>query len=73
MAGWKVLFICVFACVCLALALSTILVPMAHQDGQWWLWLGGLLTATLCVGALFTLFLRHAGRSLDSKPRAGRN
>ena len=72
MPAWKVLFIGAFGCVCLALALSTLLVPMAQTGGQRWLWLGGLLTATLCAGALFTLFLRHASGSLDTKTRGAR-
>lgn len=72
MPAWKVLFIGAFACVCLALALSTILVPMEHQGGQRWLWLGGLLTATICAGGLFALFLRHADGSLDTKTRGSR-
>jgi hypothetical protein len=37
------------------------------------MWLGGLLTATIAAGTLLTLFLRHAGGSLDLKPRGGRN
>ena len=50
MPTWKVLFIGVLACVCLALALSTLLVPMAQEGNQRWLWLGGLLAATAGAG-----------------------
>ncbi len=73
MPAWKVLFIGAFACVCLALALGTILVVLTHEGGQRWLWTGGLLVATLCAGGLFTLLLRHAGGSLDAKPRGARH
>lgn len=69
MPVWKVLFIGLFACVCLALAMATFVVPFAYDGGQRWLWLGGLLAATLCAGGLFALFLRYAGGSLDAKPR----
>jgi hypothetical protein len=73
MPAWKVLFIGLCACVCLALALATVLVPISGQGGERWLWSAGLLVATLCAGALFALFLRHAGHSLDFKPRGTRN
>lgn len=73
MPAWKVLFIGVFACVCLALALATLLVPMAQEGGQKWAWLGGLLVATICAGALFTVFLRHASGYLDTKTRGSRH
>jgi len=73
MPVWKVLFICVFACVCLALAIATVAIPVAQEGSQKWIWLGGLLTATLFTGALFTLFLRSAGGDLDARPRGARN
>jgi hypothetical protein len=60
-------------CVSLALGLATILIPMEHQGNQFWMWLGGLLMATLFVGGLFALFLRYAGRSLDASPNRYRN
>ena len=72
MPAWKVLFIGAFACVCLGLALTTVLVPMSHEGGQRWLWLGGLLAVTLCAATLFAFFLRHASGSLDAKPRGSR-
>jgi len=72
MAAWKVLFIGAYACVCLGLALSTIVVPLSHEGGQRWMWLGGLLTATLCAGTLFAFFLRYVSGSLDAKPQGGR-
>jgi hypothetical protein len=72
MAVWKVLFIGAFACVCLALALATFVVPFTYDGSQRWLWMGGLLAATLCTGALFALFLRHASGSLDAPARGVR-
>ena len=68
MPVWKVLFIALLACVCLALALATVVVPMAKSGGEWWAWMGGLLTGTLLASGLFALFLRHAGGAMD-KPR----
>lgn len=73
MPAWKVLFIGVLACVCLALGLATILVPISHEGGQRWLWLAGLLTATAFVGGLFALFLRHSSGFLDAKTRGARH
>ncbi len=46
---------------------------MAQEGNLRWAWLGSLLTATILIGALFTLFLRHVSGSLDAKPRAGRH
>jgi hypothetical protein len=69
MPGWKVLLICLLACVCLALAMATVAVPLGHTGDQKWAWLGGLLAATLFAGGLLTLFMRSAGSSLDTKPR----
>jgi hypothetical protein len=73
MPAWKVLLICLLACVCLALVMATIAVPIAQVGAEKWMWLGGLLTATTVVGALLALFMKHAGGSLDVKPRGGRN
>jgi hypothetical protein len=73
MPAWKVLIIIALACVCLALTIATIAIPIAQDGAQKWAWLGGLLTATIAAGTLLTLFLRHAGGSLDLKPRGGRN
>lgn len=72
MPVWKVLLIGMFACACLALATATIVVPFSYTGGQRWLWLAGLVAATLCMGGLFALFLRHASGSLDANPRAAR-
>jgi hypothetical protein len=73
MPAWKVMFIGAFACVCLALALATLLVPISHEGGDRWVWTGGLLVATLLAGGLFTLFLRHASGSLGTKTRGSRH
>ena len=53
---------------CLALAMATIIIGLDKEGTQRWLWIGGLLMATLGAGALLALFLRHAGGSLDMKP-----
>ena len=68
MPAWKILLIGLLSCVCLGLSLATILVTLDNEGAQRWLWMGGLLAATLGVGALLALFLRHAGGSLDTKP-----
>ncbi len=72
MPVWKVLFIGAFACLCLGLATAIFVVPFSHTGAQRWVWMGGLLSATLCAGVLFALFLRHAGGSLDASPRGAR-
>ena len=69
MPAWKVLLICLLACVCLALAMATVAVPIAQEGQTRWMWFGGLIAATLFAGALLTLFMRSAGSSLDTKPR----
>jgi hypothetical protein len=71
MPVWKVLLICALACVCLALTIATVAIPLAQDGGQRWVWLGGLLAATLSAGTLLALFMRHASASLDTKPRSG--
>jgi hypothetical protein len=64
MSAWKVLFILVFACTCLALALATIIVPLAlGAEDYRWAWFAGLLVATLCMGTLFALYLRKADQT----------
>lgn len=73
MSAWKVLLICVLACVCLALTMATIAIPIAQEGGQRWVWLGGLLAATLGTAGLLALFMRWAGRSLDLSTRGNRN
>ena len=73
MPPWKVLLICVLACACLGLALATVLIPMAREGTDRWLWLAGLLASTAVTATLLTLFMRHAGRFLDVKTRGNRN
>lgn len=64
MPTWKVLLIVVFGCACLALTFATIVVPMTQYAGDnRWLWLAGLLVATIGTGTLFALFLRSADRA----------
>ena len=61
MPVWKVLFIALLGCTCLGLAFAALIVPMTITEGQdRWLWLAGLLGATILVGTLFALFLRRA-------------
>jgi Na+/H+-translocating membrane pyrophosphatase len=72
MPTWKVLLIGLLFCACLALSLATILVPLSHEGSSRWLWLSGLLAATVLAGLLLATFLRHAGGSLDSKTRGTR-
>jgi hypothetical protein len=70
MPAWKVLFIVAFGGVCLALTLATIIVPMTVvTSGYRWVWLAGLLFATVCMGTLFTLFLKSADRALNAPYR----
>jgi hypothetical protein len=69
MPVWKVLLVGVFVIACMAVATAAVIVPFSYGGNQRWLWLGGLVLATLFVGTLFALFLRHAGSSLDGKPR----
>ena len=71
MPAWKVLLIILLACVCLALTIATIAIPIAQDGAQKWMWLGGLLTATLASGTLLTLFLR-ARRAAPSDLEAPR-
>ena len=73
MAVWKVLLIGLLACTCLALTLATIVIPISQDGAQKWVWLGGLLAATIGTGALLALFLRYADGSLNIKPRGGRS
>ena len=68
MPVWKVLFILALGGVCLALGLATIVVPMTMVlDNSRWLWLAGLLFATVGMGTLFRLFLNSADRVMDLK------
>jgi hypothetical protein len=70
MSVWKVLFIMVFAFVCLGLALATVIVPLSLvETGYRWLWLAGLLLATVGMGTLFTLFLQSADRAFSRNSR----
>jgi hypothetical protein len=72
MPAWKVLFIGLFACVCMGLATATFVVPFSEEGGKRWLWMAGLFAATVVSGGLFTLVLRQASGSLDAKPRGNR-
>ena len=59
MAAWKVLVVVLFATICFALAMATIVVPITLTDEQnRWVWFGGFLAGTIVMGTLFTLFLR---------------
>ncbi len=66
---WKVLLIGLFIVACMALAAAAVIVPFSYDGNERWLWLGGFVLAGLVVGALFALFLRHTGRSMDGPPR----
>ncbi len=72
MPAWKVLLIGLLACICMGLATASFVVPFNYDGNQRWLWLGGLLSATLFMGVLLALFLRHAGGAMDAKPRGAR-
>jgi hypothetical protein len=66
MPAWKVVFIMAFGCVCLGLALATVIVPLSLvESGYRWLWLAGLLAATVGMGTLFRLFLQSADRAFS--------
>jgi hypothetical protein len=69
MPVWKVLLTAVFFIACMRLATAAVIVPFAYDGNQRWMWLGGFVLAVLFVGALFALFLRHAGRSLEGPAR----
>jgi hypothetical protein len=73
MSTWKVLIIALLGCISLALVMATILIPMDKQGSDRWIWLGGLLGATLLVGGVFARFLKYAGASLDASPNRSRN
>jgi hypothetical protein len=61
MPVWKVFVVAVFATASLGLAFATLVVPLTVTTGSdRWVWLAGLLAATVLVGALFALFLRRA-------------
>lgn len=73
MAIWKVLIILLLTCICMALAMATIIIPISQDGAMKWAWLGGLLAATLGAGTLLVFFMKYAGASLDAKPRGGRS
>lgn len=62
MSNWKVFLVVVFGCVCLGLAGATVVVPLAAGESKW-LWLVGLLFATLCTGTVFAVFLKKMDRT----------
>jgi heme A synthase len=64
MPVWKVLFIVVLFCACLALGSATLVYPMTSGVENKWLWLVGLFLATVLMGTLFTLYLRKAGADM---------
>jgi hypothetical protein len=70
MAAWKILLIMLFGVVCLGLGLATVIVPLTLvESGYRWVWLAGLLVATICMGTLFKLFLQSADRALSRDTR----
>ena len=69
MSAWKILIIGTLACICLALTMATIAIPMAMEGGERWVWLGGLVGSLACFGTLLVLFMRYADHSFDKKPR----
>ena len=62
---WKVFLIVMLFVLCLCLAFSVIVVPMSLTAAEHrWLWLAGLLFATIGMGSLFTLFLRRTSTQM---------
>jgi hypothetical protein len=55
---WKVFLIVMLFCLCLACSVIVFPMPLTAAEHRW-LWLAGLLIATIGMGALFTLFLRR--------------
>jgi hypothetical protein len=44
--------------------MGTVVVPLAlTAEDHKWLWFAGLLVATICMGTLFTLYLRWEDRT----------
>jgi hypothetical protein len=65
MPVWKVMFIALLFCICLALASATLIYPTTKAGAENpWLWGVGLFAATAFVGTLFTLFLRRASAQM---------
>jgi uncharacterized membrane protein YbhN (UPF0104 family) len=73
MPTWKVLAIGVLTCICIALGTATIAIPISQDGNDRWAWLGGLVLATACAGTALAFFMRYASKSLDQRPRTGRN
>lgn len=66
MPAWKVLLVMLFGLAFAALLLATLIVPMTMiEDWTRWLWLVGLLAATVVAGTLFRLFLNSADRAMS--------
>jgi hypothetical protein len=62
MSTWKVFVIMAFGCVCLGLGLATVVVPLAVDENRW-LWLAGLLFATVGTSASFAVYLNKMDRT----------
>jgi cell division protein FtsW (lipid II flippase) len=69
MPAWKVLVIAALSCLCLALAISTVAIPLAHDGAQRWLSLGVLLAATLATAVTLALFVPYARDSYRTAHR----
>ena len=73
MPSWKVLFTVTLFVACLGLAFATLIVPITIVTGsERWLWLAGLLVATVFMGTLFSLFLRKASVAMRLTGRGAR-
>ena len=60
---WNVLAVVALGGICLALALATLVVPLALTAAEHkWLWFAGLLVGTAVMGGLFALFLWNEDR-----------
>jgi hypothetical protein len=65
MPTWKVLFIAVLFCICLALAFATVIYPTTKEGGVHpWFWGSVLLGATGIMAGMFVLVLRRASAAM---------
>jgi hypothetical protein len=53
--------------------MTTVVVSVAEQGGQRWLWLTGLSAVTIFAGTLLGLFMRNASRSMNVSTRGVRH